>query len=221
MNPLTEICGAVFNLLLGTGATPLPPELSETPQRGIKGTKDMRLLLLQDVRKLGYIGDVVDVKSGYARNFLVPYGHATEPTEENIQAIAQAKEEATKARLLKQKEYEALIEKLADVSVTIEAAANPDGNLYGSVGVREIAKALQEQGFNIDTDFIMLPQPIRTLDNRMVTLEFTDELSTEIKVWVVREGETADGESAGDESEPAAADADAASEPAATAETTE
>ncbi|MGE3182397.1 MAG: 50S ribosomal protein L9 [Phycisphaerae bacterium] len=155
----------------------------------------MKMLLLKDVRKLGFIGDVVDVKNGYARNFLVPYGHATVPTEENIQAIAAAKEEAARARLIKQKEYQALIEKLADVSVTIEAAANPEGNLYGSVSARDIAKALKEQGFEIDAECVALPQPIRTLDNRMVTLEFTDDLTTEIKVWVVREGETGHGES--------------------------
>lgn len=164
----------------------------------------MRLLLLEDVRKLGFVGDVVDVTAGYGRNFLLPHRKATLPTDENIQAIARRKEQATMDRARRFKEYEVLIERLKDVSVTIEAAANPEGNLYGSVGKREIAQALQEQGFPVDAEFVALPQPIRTLDNRMVPLEFTDELRSEVKVWVVREGATADARSANgaEQSEP-------------------
>ena len=167
----------------------------------------MKLLLLEDVRKLGFVGDVVDVKPGYGRNYLLPYRLATFPTDENIAAIARRKEQATMERARRFKEYEVMIERLKDVSVTIEAAANPEGNLYGSVGKREIAQALKEQGYPVDSDFIALPLPIRTLDNRMVTIEFTDDLKTEVKVWVVREGATADAQSeqsGAEESEPAA-----------------
>jgi large subunit ribosomal protein L9 len=166
----------------------------------------MKLLLLEDVRKLGYVGDVVEVKNGYGRNYLLPYRLATFPTEENIRAIAARKEQAAMERARRHREFEALIEKLKDVSVTIEAAANPEGNLYGSVGKREIAAALQKEGFPVDVDHVALPQPIRTLDNRMVALEFTDELKTEVKVWVVRERATADAEQTGTEQQPAAAD---------------
>ena len=165
----------------------------------------MKLLLLEDVRKLGFIGDVVEVKSGYGRNYLLPYRLATTPSEDNIRAIATRKEHAAMERAKRYKEFETLIEKLKDVSVTIEAAANPEGNLYGSVGKKEIAAALHKEGFPVDADYIALAQPIRTLDNRMVTLEFTDELKTEVKVWVVREGAAADAESSGAEEQPAAA----------------
>jgi ribosomal protein L9 len=139
----------------------------------------MKLLLLEDVRKLGYVGDVVEVKNGYGRNYLLPYRLATFPTEENIRAIAARKEQAAMERARRHREFEALI---------------------------EIAAALQKEGFPVDVDHVALPQPIRTLDNRMVALEFTDELKTEVKVWVVREGATADAEQTGTEQQPAAAD---------------
>lgn len=155
----------------------------------------MKLLLTEDVRKLGFVGDVVDVKPGYGRNYLLPQGMATQPTEENVRALAARKAQAAMERARRYKEYELLIEKLKDASVTIEAAANPDGNLYGSVGKRDIARALQEQGFPVDAEFVVLPQPIRTLDNRMVKLEFTDLLHAEVKVWVVREGAAGHDES--------------------------
>lgn len=156
----------------------------------------MKLLLLKDVRKLGFVGDVVDVKNGYARNYLLPQRLATEPSEANIRAIAVEKERAAMERARRQKEYEGLIERMVDVSVTIEAAANPEGTLYGSVGKVDIAKALQEQGFPVDPEHVALPVPIRTLDNKMVKIEFTDQLSADVKVWVVREGETANADAA-------------------------
>lgn len=165
----------------------------------------MKLLLLEDVRKLGYVGDVVEVKNGYGRNYLLPYRLATLPTDDNIRAIAVRKEQAAMDRAKRYREFEALIEKLKDVSVTIEAAANPEGNLYGSVGKREIAAALQKEGVPVEAEYVALPQPIRTLDNRMVTIEFTDELKIDVKVWVVREGATADAEQTGTEEQPAAA----------------
>lgn len=148
----------------------------------------MRVLLLKDVRKLGHLGDVVDVRPGYARNYLYPQRLATEPTEENIRAIEEARKAAAAERARKLKEYQALAEALQQVSVTIEAAANPEGTLYGSVGAREIAEALQALGHPVLPEFVALDHPIRTLDNRVVRIEFTDEVFAEVKVWVVRAG---------------------------------
>ena len=162
----------------------------------------MQVLLLKDVRKLGHVGDVVTVKSGYARNFLVPQRLATEPTEENIASIAVERQRAAAVRAQKNAEFTKLIERLKDASVTLEAAANPEGTLYGSVTRKEIATALQTQGFEVLADHVMLDVPIRTLDNRMVRLEFTDEISTQVKVWVVREGEAPNGESAAEQGAP-------------------
>ncbi|MGD8453753.1 MAG: 50S ribosomal protein L9 [Phycisphaerae bacterium] len=156
----------------------------------------MRLLLLKDVPKLGHLGDVVEVKPGYARNHLLPMRLATEPTEENIRAIEEERKRAAAERAKRLKVFTDLIDKLADVSVTIEAAANPEGTLYGSVGPKEIADALHAQGFAVLPDHVLLDPPLRTLDNRVVTLQFADDLTAEVKVWVVRQGAGEHGESA-------------------------
>jgi large subunit ribosomal protein L9 len=167
----------------------------------------MRLLLLKDIPKLGNLGDVVEVNTGYGRNYLLPQRLATEPTEENMQAIEEDRKRATAERARRLRVFTDLMEKLTDVSVTIEAAANPEGTLYGSVGPKEIADALHAQGFAVLPEHVALDAPIRTLDNRSVPLKFTDDLVTEIKVWVVRQGgagqpEPADERQQVDESEP-------------------
>lgn len=153
------------------------------------------LLLLKDVRKVGYVGDVIKVKEGYARNYLLPQRLATEPTEENIRAIEASKKAAAAERARKTREFQDVAGRMKDASVTIEAAANPEGTLYGSVGPKEIAAALQAQGFAVLPEHVNMDVPIRTLDNRMVKLEFTDDVTAQVKVWVVREGEVANAES--------------------------
>ena len=158
----------------------------------------MNILLLQDVPKLGHLGDVVTVKVGYARNYLFPQSLGTEPTDENIAAIAEARKVATSARAARLKEFESLAELMADVSVSIEANCNPEGTLYGSVGREEIAAALQEQGHPIKVENIVLAEPIRTLDNRNIELAFTDDIKGQIKLWVVRAGGTEDGDESGE-----------------------
>jgi len=155
----------------------------------------MQLLLLKDVRKLGHVGDIVEVKTGYARNYLIPQLLAAEPTDENIQAIEQEKKRAAAQRAKRLREFKTLAEQMAETAITIEAAANPEGTLYGSVGSKEIAAAIQAQGYPVLAEQVLLDAPIRTLDNRVVTIEFTEEVSTQIKLWVVRAGATEDDES--------------------------
>lgn len=151
----------------------------------------VKLLLLEDVRKLGHVGDVVEVRPGYARNYLLPQRLAAEPTEENLRAIEEKKKAAAADRARKMREFTELAASMQDVSVTIEAAANEEGTLYGAVHEKDIAAALHAQGYAVRADHVLLDAPIRTLDNRTVTIEFTDELRTQIKVWVVREGAVA------------------------------
>lgn len=158
----------------------------------------MELLLLRDVRKLGHVGDVVSVKTGYARNYLLPQRLATEPTEENIRAIESEKRRAAGERARRNERFAELAGRLKDASVSIEASANPEGTLYGSVGRKEIAEALQAQGFEVLPDHILLATPIRTLDNRNVGIEFTDEITAQVKVWVVRQGELENAAAASD-----------------------
>ncbi len=174
----------------------------------------MKVLLLKDVPKLGYLGDVVDVKPGYARNYLLPYHIATWPTEENIQAIAEEKKRAAEERARRLAEFKRIAEQVNEQSVTIEANANEDGTLYGSVGAKEIAEALQAAGHPVLPEHIRLDHPIRELDNRTVELEFAEGVTATVKVWVVRAGEPpqtggeheAAGESTGEAAGPAEAE---------------
>lgn len=146
----------------------------------------MKLLLKRDIPKLGIVGDVVEVSAGYARNFLIPRGLATEPTESNIRAIAKERAAAEERRRQEIEALKSKAEQLGSVEVTIAAAANPEGRLYGSVGPREIAAALREQGHDVSPDQVHLPEPIRHLDNVLVDVVLAEAIETRVKVWVVR-----------------------------------
>jgi len=147
----------------------------------------MKLLLCKNVGKLGIVGDIVDVKAGYGRNYLVPQGLATEPTDTNIRALAEARKAAELERVRQRGQLEALAKRLEDVEVTVRARANEEGVLYGSVSAREISIALVEEGYPILPDQVVLEAPIRHLDNVAVNVSLADDLTAVIKVWVVRE----------------------------------
>lgn len=161
-----------------------------------------KLLLCKNVDKLGIVGDVVHVAPGYARNYLVPQGLATEPNETNMRALAEARRIAEQDRLRQQEALKELCEKLEGVEITLRARANEDGVLYGSVGRKEIADALEAEGYPAKPDQIVLSAPIRHLDNVTIELKLSDGLSSNIKVWVVRdktdEDEDGDDGSPGD-----------------------
>ncbi|MFQ5461572.1 MAG: 50S ribosomal protein L9 [Phycisphaerae bacterium] len=146
----------------------------------------MKLLLCKTVDKLGIVGDVVEVAPGYGRNYLVPYGLATTPTDANMRALAEARKIAEQERAHQLAQLKALAERLDGAEVTIRARANEQGHLYGSVGAREIAAALVEEEFFVDAQQIVLTDPIRELDNVSVEVKLGDHVVT-VKVWVVRE----------------------------------
>ncbi len=147
----------------------------------------MKLLLCKTVDKLGIVGDVVDVAAGYGRNYLVPYGLATTPTEGNMRRLAEARRVAEEDRSRARAELEALAARMTDVEVTIRAKANEDGVLYGSVSARDIADALAEDQFFLKAEQILLDHPIRHLENMMVDVRLAQDLRTQVKVWVVRD----------------------------------
>ena len=147
----------------------------------------MKLLLCKNVETLGIVGDVVEVKPGYGRNYLLPNGLATEPTQSNMKILAQARKQAEVDRERQRVELAAMIERLADVEVTIRSRANESGHLYGSVGPKEISAALIEEGHYVTPEQVALAHPIRQLDSTEVPIRFTDDLQTTVKVWVVRD----------------------------------
>ncbi len=147
----------------------------------------MKLILKTDVKHLGLVGDVVEVKDGYARNCLLPQNLSLVPTDSNVKAVAAARAKAAEQRRLREEERKAAAERLAGTEITIRAAANAEGGLYGSVGPREVAAALRQEGHTVETEQVELHEPIRHLDNLVVPVRFAEGMTVEVKVWVVRE----------------------------------
>ncbi|HEY3243716.1 MAG TPA: 50S ribosomal protein L9 [Phycisphaerae bacterium] len=146
----------------------------------------MKLLLRKDIPTLGIVGDVVEVSAGYARNYLLPHHLATEPTDANMKALAEERRRSEERRAARVAAMQAAAEKLRDVEVTIAAAANEDGVLYGSVGPREIAAALRDEGHDVEPGQVRLHTPIRNLDSRVVEVVLAEDITANVKVWVVR-----------------------------------
>lgn len=165
----------------------------------------MKLLLCKNVDHLGIVGDVVEVAPGYARNYLVPHGLATEPTDANMRRLAEARKQAEEERSKRLAVLEDLAKNIEGTELTIRAKANEDGVLYGSVSTKEILAALHEEGYTtLEASQINLGDPIRHLDNVTVDLKLSQDIRTSIKVWVVRE--KVEGEEEAGEGEEAAAE---------------
>ena len=148
----------------------------------------MQLILLQKVTNLGNLGDKVNVKPGYGRNFLVPQGKAVRVNAANLAEFEarRAEYEARASNMLS--EAQARSEKLAEVSVTIEAHASPEGKLYGSVGPRDIAEALQAVGQHIHKGEVILGEgPLRNTGEYAVVIHLHADVQAQVKVIVVGE----------------------------------
>ena len=152
----------------------------------------MKVLLKQTISKLGKIGDVVDVKPGYARNYLLPQDLATQPTEANVRAIESAKQAYLEELAKQRSEIEAQAAVVNGKEVTIAARANEEGHLYGSIGPAQIAAALANEGVFIDSEHIVLDAPIRQLDKYELQIRFAEGISAGISVWVVPTHEESD-----------------------------
>jgi large subunit ribosomal protein L9 len=149
---------------------------------------EMKVLLCQDVRKLGWLGDVVEVNTGYARNYLLPQGLARPATEVNIQAIAEEKAKRAEGRKVE-------VERLAEVALAVEGAeavlaakANEQGVLFGSIKAGDIAGNLRAQGFEVADEYVELAEHIKEVGTHSVRLEFADGLVATVSVVVVPEG---------------------------------
>lgn len=147
----------------------------------------MELLLKQNVEHLGRTGDVVDVKPGYARNYLLPRGLAVLVTKGNMAEVERARAQALAeedARLAGLKDLGA---KLADLSVTIEGKANEEGHLFGSVNAAQIAAALREKDLPVDEKMVRLDSPLKEIGVYDVTVHLHADVEAAIKVWVVQQ----------------------------------
>lgn len=147
----------------------------------------MKLLLRKDISNLGLCGDVVEVSTGYARNYLIPHHLALEPTKANLKAIEEDKKIAAAEREKRRQVLIATQARLAGVEVTISAACTPDGHLYGSVGQREISRALMDEGHAVHADNIKLTHNFKEVGTFQVPIVLAEDITAEVKVWIVAE----------------------------------
>ena len=145
----------------------------------------VELLLLENVENLGIVGDIVEVRPGYARNYLLPYGYATEPSPGAIKAVEERRAEVERQMKELRSQREKVIERLEGHEITLQRSANEQGVLFGSVTQGDIVDALGEEGFNISEREVRIGEPIKRLDSYQVPIQLDDDLRTELKVWVV------------------------------------
>jgi len=147
----------------------------------------VKLLLAQDVKDLGKAGDIVNVKEGYARNYLLPRGLGIQPTEGNIKRVEETRKQREAEEKARQQRLREAAKVLEGTSVTIKAQANEQGHLFGSVTEKDIAAALQAMGHRIDESQILLAEPIRQLDRFRVPVRLAEDVEAAIDLWVVPE----------------------------------
>jgi large subunit ribosomal protein L9 len=145
----------------------------------------MDVILTKDVEKLGRAGEIVKVKPGYGRNFLLPRGLALLATRGNIAEHEHHRRAIAREQERIQAEYKALASKLGGVSVSIARKVGKEDKLFGSVGVRDIAEALETQKISIDKRLIHLPEPIRSVGAHEVPVRFAPDIEAVIKVNVI------------------------------------
>jgi large subunit ribosomal protein L9 len=174
----------------------------------------VELLLLENVDNLGIVGDVVQVKTGYARNYLVPMGLATVPTEEAKKAVEARRAEVERQLAEKRQVQEQTIARLEGHEITLLRAANEQGVLFGSVTQHDIAEHLREEGFAINERDVRIGEPLKRLDSYMIPIKLADDLAVEIKVWVVSDKPLEELEAEGEGEGPAEGEGDSQGEPA-------
>ena len=145
----------------------------------------MEVILIQDVANLGYKNDIVKVKDGYGRNYLIPNKFAVIANDSNRKQLAEnLKQQAHKmAKLLA--DAQALAEQLANTVITLSAKANEDGKIFGTVTTAQVAEALANQGIEVDKKVISIEIPVKTLGEATATAKLHREVKAEIKLNVV------------------------------------
>jgi len=169
--------------------------------------KNIELLLLKTVETLGIVGDVVKVKPGYARNYLLPHRLAESPTPTKIEALKEQRAVAQAEMAALRSARVQIIEQLTDITITIERSCNDQGGLYGSVTQRDISDALHEAGHGVTVEYIRLSHPIRHVGTYPVPIQFDKDLRIEVTVVVNPDHElddTAEDEATSDESDSSA-----------------
>ena len=151
--------------------------------------KNLKVILRQDVAELGQSGDIVTVKPGYARNFLLPRGMAYEATGANIKQLEEEKRRGEAKSKQQYLEARRRASQLENVSLTFHANAGEEGKLFGSITSADIAERLKEQNldFEIDKRDVELDEPLKSLGVYNVPVRLHTDVHPEIKVWVIKQ----------------------------------
>ncbi|GAB4153443.1 MAG: 50S ribosomal protein L9 [Planctomycetaceae bacterium] len=157
------------------------------PSVGVAGTTNssVEVLLAEDVASLGKQGDIVRVKPGYARNFLLPQGVATVATEHNKRMVERHRQRMEELEQDRVKSLRKLADDISKYSVTLEANANPEGQLYGSIVAADISKSLKNANFQVEPEHIKLEGPLKELGMYTIAIQLHEKAKAEVKVWVV------------------------------------
>jgi len=172
----------------------------------------MQVILLERVAKLGQMGDVVDVKSGYARNYLLPQGKALTASKANIDHFESQKAQLEADNLETKKEADALAAKLGGQQFVVIRSASDGGNLYGSVTTRDAAMVATEEGFTLDRKQVLIRQPIKTLGLHEIEVHLHPEVMVTIELNVARSPEEAELQASGKSIQELAAEEEAAAD---------
>jgi large subunit ribosomal protein L9 len=157
-----------------------------------RSTRQVTLLLNRNVESLGIVGDVVNVRPGYARNYLLPLGIAEVPSEERIAELQAARELAVAELQRVRSERRNIIDTLEGMAIALVRSCNDRGILYGSVTQRDISDALNELGHAVDERAVRLANPIRRIGEYPVVIQFEKEMRVEIQIRVEADRSIAD-----------------------------
>jgi large subunit ribosomal protein L9 len=146
----------------------------------------MKVILLETIDRLGKIGEVVSVKDGFARNFLIPHNKAREATSGNMKMLDILKKKETALEKDKLDKATGLAAKMSALSLTIAANAGEEEKLFGSISNEMISEALAEEGIAVDKKDIILDEPIKTLGAFQVVVKLHPEVKANLRVWVVK-----------------------------------
>ena len=147
----------------------------------------MKVILKEDVQNLGQQGDVVEVKSGYARNYLIPQKLAILFTKQQKKSIDEAHRVEERKLEREKDQLESVLKQVEDLSISLKMQSEEDSKLFGSVTKLDIVKLLEESGITIDKKYVDLSSPIKTLGEHKVNIMFTKEMSASFTLTVEKE----------------------------------
>jgi len=145
----------------------------------------IHVLLTQPVPHVGQPGELVNVRPGFARNYLLPQGLATFATPHNLLIVEKHRQRLKKQEEARRADLQSLGAQIVQRSLTIEANANEEGHLYGSVNADQIAAALKSEGFPIETESVRIEGPLKDLGLYTIKIHLAQDIDTEVKLWVV------------------------------------